>query len=124
MPRPMAGPRSISTMSVAFEGGRRSRLAANTVPQKPAPTMAMVLGILENSTKQVFHTFDNILRTSWSNGGSNYSTGKLHATQQVELLLGFRRLSSGARRPDGSHCQSCHFEARHGMARCRHGGAG
>src|SRR5579863_2242729 len=124
MPRPMAEPRSISTMSVAFEGGRRSRLTASIVPQKPAPMMAMVLAILENSIKQVFHTFDNILQTSWSNGGLDSSEGQLHATQQVELLLGLRRLSPGARRPDGGQCQPCHLGERHGMARCRHGGAG
>src|SRR6202789_3591516 len=63
----MAGPRSTRTMSVATVRGRRSRLTASTVPQKPPPTMTRVLCIVENSTKQVNDSFANILRDSWSN---------------------------------------------------------
>ena len=39
-------PRSMSTMSAPPDGGRRSRLAASTVPENPAPTITKVLRIL------------------------------------------------------------------------------
>ena len=38
----MAVPRSINTICVGTDGGRRNKLAANTLPQNPAPTMTMV----------------------------------------------------------------------------------
>jgi hypothetical protein len=52
-------------------GGRRNRLAANTVPLKPAPTMTRELRIVENSTQGVIHSFANIQQNSWSNSALN-----------------------------------------------------
>jgi len=45
-PRPMTPLRSMSTMSARSAGGRRSRLAASTVPENPAPTITKVFRML------------------------------------------------------------------------------
>src|ERR1700722_6862977 len=102
----MTAPRSTRTISVGAAGGRRSRLTARTVPQKPPPTMTKVLCIVENSTKQLDHSFANIPRNSWSNSGSNSSEGQAHATQQINLLRGLRSLSRGNRRTGGLRIDS------------------
>src|SRR5579872_6984804 len=104
----MAAPRSIRTISAPCGGGRRRRLAASTVPENPAPTITKVFRILGNSTKATSQKIvretcssANIPPDSWSNSAFSKKARCNDATQQIQLLLRFRRLSDRGRGADG-----------------------
>ena len=119
---PSTAPRSISTMSVrvgrrpAQQLGGQYRAAESAAYDHQGVThtwsVYASLKILPSGCSILSLTFCRIRGQMATNSRARGN----HATQQIQLLLGFRRLSGGARRPDGSQFQPFHLGERHGMA--------